>query len=237
MLLGGLAWDRALVIATAVLIITCPCALALAVPVVQVVASTRLLRAGVLLLSPTALERFAGVTDVVLDKTGTLTLGRPELVTGGGDVEALRMAAGLAGNSRHPLAQALVRAAPDIATAPDVPSMRQACGGRRPAGSARPEVADAVDDGLSELWLTRRGMPVRFAFADRLRPDAAAATRRSAPEPDHRGAVRRSPRRGGAGGGSRRHFALARRVTPAAKDQPRRTRRQGKRVLMVGVEQ
>ncbi len=115
MLLGGLAWDRALLIATAVLIITCPCALALAVPVVQVVASSRLLRSGVLLLAPTALERLAKVDHVVLDKTGTLTLGRPELVDGGRDREALRIAASLAANSRHPLAQALVRAVPDAA--------------------------------------------------------------------------------------------------------------------------
>ena len=179
MLLGGLPWDRALVIATAVLIITCPCALALAVPVVQVVASTRLLRAGVLLLSPTALERFAGVNYVVLDKTGTLTLGRPELVVGDGDIEALRIAAGLAANSRHPLAQALVRAAPDTAAAPDVQE-RAGQGLERGdvrLGSARfCGIAGTTDDGRSELWLTRAECtPVRFAFADRLRPDAAAA--------------------------------------------------------------
>ena len=179
MLLGDLPWDRALVIATAVLIITCPCALALAVPVVQVVASTRLLRAGVLLLSPTALERLAGVNHIVLDKTGTLTLGRPELVSGNGDVEALAIAASMAANSRHPLAQALIRAAPDIATAPDV---QEHAGqglqmGDVRLGSARfCGIADAADDGHSELWLARPDhAPVRFAFADRLRPDAAAA--------------------------------------------------------------
>ena len=179
MLLGGLPWDRALVIATAVLIITCPCALALAVPVVQVVASTRLLRAGVLLLSPTALERFAGVNHVVFDKTGTLTLGRPELVEGGGDVEAMRIAASLAATSRHPLAQALARAAPDITPAANVEEragqgLRQ---GDIRLGSARfCGIPDAADDGRSELWLARPGhAPVRFAFADRLRPDAPAA--------------------------------------------------------------
>jgi Cu2+-exporting ATPase len=162
-----------------VLIITCPCALALAVPVVQVVASARLLRSGVLLLAPTALERLAKVDHVVLDKTGTLTLGRPELVEGSRDKEALRIAASLAANSRHPLAQALVRAVPDAAPLEGVIE-QSGLGLQRNdlrLGSARfCGVADAADDGRSELWLARPGaQPERFAFADRLRPDAAEA--------------------------------------------------------------
>jgi Cu2+-exporting ATPase len=184
MLLGGLAWDRALLIATAVLIITCPCALALAVPVVQVVASTRLLRSGVLLLSPTVLERMASVDHVVLDKTGTLTLGRPELVDSSGDGEALRIAASLAANSRHPLTQALVRAVPDAAALEGViehpgQGLRHGdvrLGSARFCGVADPQDDDPEDDGRPELWLARPGAaPVRFAFADRLRPDAAEA--------------------------------------------------------------
>src|SRR6185503_5816919 len=173
--LGGLAWDRALVAATAVLIITCPCALALAVPVVHVVASTRLMQSGVLMLSPTALERLAEINHVVLDKTGTLTLGRPELLSGD-DSEALSFAAGMAANSRHPLAKALLRAAP---RAPILDGVVEHPGRGLEAGSAKLGsaafcgVMTAPDDGLSELWLVRPGCgPVRFAFADRLRPDA-----------------------------------------------------------------
>ncbi|SKA09456.1 Cu2+-exporting ATPase [Enhydrobacter aerosaccus] len=176
MVLGGLAWDRALLTATSVLIITCPCALALAVPVVQVVASSRLMRSGVLLLSPSALERLAQIDHVVLDKTGTLTLGRPELVSGG-DPETLQLAAGIAASSRHPLAQALRRAAPD---APVVDGVVEVSGQGLQAGDARLGsarycgVPHAIDDGHSELWFARPGQaPVRFAFADALRPDAA----------------------------------------------------------------
>lgn len=184
-LLGGLAWDRALLVATAVLIITCPCALALAVPVVQVVAGTRLLRSGILLLSPTALERLAQIDHVVFDKTGTLTLGRPELVEGPADSETKRRAAALAANSRHPLARALLRAMPGVAAAPNVvehPGEGLESGDARLGSATFCGVTENVDDGRSELWFAEAGRkPVRFAFADRLRSDAVetvAALRR-----------------------------------------------------------
>lgn len=177
MLIGDLAWDRALLIATSVLIITCPCALALAVPVVQVVTSTHLLRSGVLLLSPTALERFAEIDHVVLDKTGTLTLGRPEQV-GIVPVDALQKAAAIAANSRHPLARALVRAAGGAAPAAGViehAGLGLQQGAIRLGSAAFCDVEAATEDGHSEMWLAEPGRrPVRFAFADRLRPDAAA---------------------------------------------------------------
>ncbi|WP_341702842.1 heavy metal translocating P-type ATPase metal-binding domain-containing protein, partial [Ferrovibrio sp.] len=98
-LLSGLGWffighasgHDAILIAAAVLIITCPCALALAVPVVQVVAASRLMRRGILLKSAAALERAAGVDTIVFDKTGTLTLGAPRLLDDGHDPALLRL--------------------------------------------------------------------------------------------------------------------------------------------------
>ncbi len=240
MLLGDLAWDRALLIATAVLIITCPCALALAVPVVQVVAGTRLLRSGVLLLSPTALERLAQVDHVVFDKTGTLTLGRPELVDGPADLEIQRRAAALAANSRHPLARALLRAIPDAAAVSNVveyPGEGLQSGNTR-LGSARFCGVDShVDDGRSELWYAEPDRrPVRFAFADRLRPDATssiAALHRDGLtvellSGDRPAAVADAARTAG-------FDVWHAEVTPAAKAQHLAgLAAQGKRVLMVG---
>jgi Cu2+-exporting ATPase len=110
-LLLGAGWHQALLIAAAVLIITCPCALGLAVPAAQIVAAGSLMRAGVLVKDGTALERLAEADRAIFDKTGTLTLGRPELINAEAIPSAVRpVALALAQRSRHPLAQALRRA-------------------------------------------------------------------------------------------------------------------------------
>src|SRR5215218_3734001 len=108
---AGAGWHAAVLHAVAVLIITCPCALGLAIPAVQVVAAGALLREGVLLNSGDALERLAEVDTVVFDKTGTLTRPEPTLARGGYDPETLESAARLALSSRHPMAAALAAVA------------------------------------------------------------------------------------------------------------------------------
>ncbi len=110
-MLAGLHWEAALVTAISVLIITCPCALGLAIPAVQVVASGRLFKAGILLNGGDVIERLAEADIVVFDKTGTLTLPEPDLVASDGFLDADRaLVADLAAASHHPLAQALARA-------------------------------------------------------------------------------------------------------------------------------
>ncbi|GGH28812.1 nitrogen fixation protein FixI [Alsobacter metallidurans] len=107
MLLGAGLHD-ALITAIAVLIITCPCALALAVPATQVVASGSLFRAGVLLQTGDAIERMAACDTIVFDKTGTLTTPEPRVVNAGEIApDLLEAACRLALSSRHPLAAAL----------------------------------------------------------------------------------------------------------------------------------
>ncbi|MET3356264.1 UNVERIFIED_ORG: Cu2+-exporting ATPase [Xanthobacter viscosus] len=107
-LLAGADLHHAVMIAVAVLIITCPCALALAVPAVQVTATGRLFRAGLLINAGDMLERLAAVDTVVFDKTGTLTLPEPALaLPRGADRGLVGLAGRLALSSRHPLARAL----------------------------------------------------------------------------------------------------------------------------------
>lgn len=188
---GGLGWQDALMVAIAVLIITCPCALGLAVPAVQVAAVGRLLRGGVLVKAADVLERLAVIDTVVFDKTGTLTLGRPELIAAESvDPRDLRQAAALAALSRHPLSRALCRAAgPVPAVSGDVreePGAGLAAvrtdgaevrlGSRAWCGVSAAEAGGGGREGAGpELWLRAPGRaPVRFAFRDAPRADAAA---------------------------------------------------------------
>lgn len=180
----------ALLTASAVLIVTCPCALALAVPVVQVIATGRLFRSGLLLKSPTALERLADVDTVVFDKTGTLT--EPVLALErcvGFDEAALQVAASLAVASRHPLARSLVAAAGPVAMAEgavEVPGQGVRAGDVKlgcrgfVVTNDRVKPEDGRDGGEGpEMWLARPGAaPVRFGFVETLREDAAVTLTR-----------------------------------------------------------
>jgi len=110
------AWYRfgvapALVNAVAVLIIACPCAIGLATPMSVMVATGRGATAGILIRNAEALERMAQVDTIAVDKTGTLTEGKPRVVAVEGGDDALRFAAAVERASEHPLAAAIVRAA------------------------------------------------------------------------------------------------------------------------------
>jgi len=175
MMFGNVPWQVALLYAATVLIITCPCALGLAVPVVQVLASGKLMRGGILLKSGSALERLATITHAVFDKTGTLTLGKPQL-TSQHPQEELQIAASLAAHSKHPLSQALVHAYKGELLPLEVQEV-QGCGleaqgirlGKRAWAT---QLTDDKDNTL-ELWLSIAGRPpIRFTFADQLRQDA-----------------------------------------------------------------
>lgn len=120
--IGWAVWGPApalsygLVAAVAVLIIACPCALGLATPMSIMTATGRGAQAGVLIKNAEALERFEKVTILIVDKTGTLTEGKPKLVAvlpedGHDEAEVLRLAASLERGSEHPLAEAIVRGA------------------------------------------------------------------------------------------------------------------------------
>ncbi len=180
MVIGGLAWQPALMIAITVLIITCPCALGLAVPVVQVLASGLLMRAGVFIKSGDALERLAAVDTIIFDKTGTLTKGDLSLV-GAYEVEDLRLAASLAVQSAHPLSKAI--AAVYGGELLPVSDVRELAGqgiegvyeGRKIRLGSRAWCGDdarAAGDDI-ELWLDDGGCKVCFHFRDVLRDDAA----------------------------------------------------------------
>jgi Cu2+-exporting ATPase len=183
--LAGASLHDAVVTAIAVLIITCPCALALAIPAVQVVASGALFRAGLILNSGDAIERLAEADTVIFDKTGTLTLPEPRVVNAATiDPELLQMAARLALSSRHPLAMALAREAAvakpfDGATEEPGQGVRVTIGGDEARlGSADfcgLVPSDARAPGMSQIHFVYGGLSASFAISQKLRPDAVEA--------------------------------------------------------------
>src|ERR1700694_5632723 len=110
--LAGATWPDAVITAIAVLIITCPCALGLAIPTVQTVAAGAMFRAGVLLNSGDSIERLADVDRIIFDKTGTLTLPELDVVNSAGVPKDVFDLAGRLALARHPpVAAAVARAA------------------------------------------------------------------------------------------------------------------------------
>ncbi len=183
----GFNWEAALTAAIAVLIITCPCALALAVPAVQVAASSRLFAKGVLLKAADGLERMSAADTIVFDKTGTLTFGQPSVLNAHEiDIGTLQAAAGLAVASRHPYAAAVVAAAKaraGLTAIPRTEGVEETPGaglkavtaaGKERLGSAEWCGIPGDSAGEASLWYVRDGgKPVGFRLADTLRPDAA----------------------------------------------------------------
>lgn len=177
-------WRVSLLTAIAVLIITCPCALGLAVPAVQVVASGVLFRRGVLVKDGSALERMSEIDMVVFDKTGTLTAGEPALARDDRPTDdGLSLAAGLARESRHPLSRAIVRACRDAGLEPmDASNVTETAGkglegfvdGKRvKLGSAEWCGLEPADTGMEVCLVTDGRPPERIRFEDALRDDAA----------------------------------------------------------------
>ncbi|WP_425091439.1 heavy metal translocating P-type ATPase [Tropicimonas sp. S265A] len=168
-------------IASAVLIITCPCALGLAVPAVTTAASGKLFKRGLLIKDGTALERLAEVDEVVFDKTGTLTKGTPQLLGHDADTVALSVARALAQGSTHPLAEALLRDADgDVATVEDLREVPghgvQAMWQGQRVRLGRADWVGAPTGGDTATWLQiGTQSPLAFRFSDALREGAAEA--------------------------------------------------------------
>lgn len=184
-------WQQAMVPAVAVLIITCPCALGLAVPVVQVVAASRLFEYGIMVKDGSAMERLAEADHAVFDKTGTLTRGRPMLADADEyPVAVLELAANIARHSRHPLSMALSAHAKGDDDAPKLPVQEIAGEGVEARASdgtlyrlGRPEFAleannikETGEIPGSRVAFSRNGQLLAiFRFTDTLRPGAKQA--------------------------------------------------------------
>ncbi|MGH9393174.1 MAG: heavy metal translocating P-type ATPase, partial [Terriglobales bacterium] len=252
---------HALVNAVAVLIIACPCALGLATPMAVMVASGRGAHAGVLFRNAEAIERLGEVDTVVVDKTGTLTEGRPALASlhpapGWTEDRLLALAAGVERASEHPLAHALLAAARErgleLASAQDFQALpgrgvTATVGGSAirigssafaaAAPNSESEAERLRAEGASVIFASVDGRPAGLlAIADRLRPAAAEAVRNL--QRDRVQVVMLTGDHRATAAAVARRLGITEilaEVQPAAKrDEIARLQRQGRRVAMAG---
>ncbi len=230
-----LAWGpeprlaHAIVNAVAVLIIACPCALGLATPIAIMVGTGRGAMAGVLIKNAEALEIMEKVDTLVVDKTGTLTEGKPKLVAvqaeaGFGEDEILRVAASLERASEHPLAEAIVRGAEEKGiglvkadhfqsitgkgVSGEVAGQTVAAGNAKlledlgiPTGGLAAQADKQRAEGQTVMWIAIDGKAAGLVgVADPIKGSTRRSHSRSACRGDpHRDAHRRQPRHRGCG--------------------------------------
>ncbi|MCU0729603.1 MAG: cadmium-translocating P-type ATPase [Sphingopyxis sp.] len=179
-MLVGAGWHQSLLVAVAVLIITCPCALGLAVPAAQIVAAGALMRGGVLVKDGSALERLAEVDRVLFDKTGTLTLGRPvpKNLAAAAKVD-LPVLLALAQASRHPLSLSIREALEKLGVAAERLSDVTEIAGQGVVGHVAGQLVSlgrgpCIDNSSDQSCCFRApsGESITLRFADVLRPAA-----------------------------------------------------------------
>jgi P-type Cu+ transporter len=196
------AYLRAMISAVTVLIIACPCAMGLAVPTAVMVATGRGAELGVLIRGGEALQRAAEVDAVILDKTGTITEGRPTVQHAELGEDAFRLAASLERFSEHPLAQAIVDAARARGLVLEDPQAFEAFPGEGVTGTVagrsvvvgnrvlmaehgvdvsalEPRAVELASEGATPVYVAVDGRPAGIvAVADPVKPTSAAAVER-----------------------------------------------------------
>ena len=254
-MIAGKSFEFSLTSAIAVLVISCPCALGLATPVAIMVGTGRGARMGVLFKNAAALENLHHVNTVVLDKTGTLTTGKPAVTDVMGDKKVLLpIAAALEAPSEHPFAKAILEYAKDLAypKAEDfetLPGMgvaatvngKRCLGGNRRLmekhGIAVPEYPELAAQGKTPLYFAADGTYLgAIAAADVLKPDSKAAV--EAMQKNHLDVVMLT----GDNKGTAEAIAAQAGITSVISDvlpgdkaaAVRQLQAQGRRVLMVG---